>query len=192
MRIPLIISVAAVGLAVTAGTALSTEQPAGLENGARPDVERSVLSHQYAAVSEDRAVGPRLADIRDNPVRQLSIGAPRTHDVGVIRLAQGVKEKAVSQHKLRKMTHRAKQGDPDAQYLLGFKYEKGWGVDSDPGVAYFLFYIAAEQGHKKAAAQRDRLAATLTYNQLEEAHELYDALPELAPKAAEKLKKAAE
>ena len=186
MRMLWTISVAAVGLAVTAGTALSTEQPAGLENGARPDVERSVLSHQSAAVSEDRAVGPRLADIRDNPVRQLSIGAPRTHDVGVIRLAQG-KQKSVDLRKLRKVTHRAKQGDSDAQYLLGFKYEKGWGVDSDPGVAYFLFYIAAEQGHEKAAAQRDRLAATLTDNQLEEAQELYDALPELAPKAAKKL-----
>ena len=44
----------------------------------------------------------------------------------------------------------ASAGHPDAQFELGVRFEKGWGVDKDPARALEWFVRSSEQGHKKA------------------------------------------
>ena len=46
----------------------------------------------------------------------------------------------------------AQQGDPHAQYVLGFMYDWGQGVPKDDAEAVRWFRLAAEQGNVKAHA----------------------------------------
>jgi TPR repeat protein len=44
----------------------------------------------------------------------------------------------------------AECGDPEAQYKLGFSYDKGKGVDRDAEKSVYWFKKAAEQGDETA------------------------------------------
>jgi TPR repeat protein len=51
---------------------------------------------------------------------------------------------------VEKIREVAEQGDPDAQYELGFMYENGIGVMEDKAEAIRWFRLAADQGHENA------------------------------------------
>ncbi len=63
----------------------------------------------------------------------------------------------------------AEQGFAQAQYNLGYMYYKGEGVSQDYIAAHTFFDLAAAKGHKDARETRDRLAATMTADQIAEA-----------------------
>lgn len=45
---------------------------------------------------------------------------------------------------------RAKAGDVETQYVLGFMYTEGWGVEQDLEKGFAWYELAAKQGHDKA------------------------------------------
>ena len=49
--------------------------------------------------------------------------------------------------------HAAEQGDADAQFTLGFRYEYGLGVPQDDAEAVRWYRLAAEQGNASAQDQ---------------------------------------
>lgn len=50
----------------------------------------------------------------------------------------------------------ANQGDLEAQFELGVRYEEGIGVDKNDGKAYWWYEMAASCGHSEAAARLAR------------------------------------
>ncbi len=65
----------------------------------------------------------------------------------------------------------AKQGLPDAQNLLGLDYELGVGVPKDRVQAYVWYARSAAGGMDSALRDRDRLAASLTAEEIATAQE---------------------
>ncbi|GDY22048.1 hypothetical protein LBMAG56_33950 [Verrucomicrobiota bacterium] len=63
----------------------------------------------------------------------------------------------------------AARGHALARNNLGARHLSGEGVDADPVEAYRWFHLAAEQGDRKAAKNRDTVAASLTPAQITEA-----------------------
>ena len=63
----------------------------------------------------------------------------------------------------------ATRGHALARNNLGARHLSGEGVDPDPIEAYRWFHLAAEQGDRKAAKNRDTVAASLTPAQITEA-----------------------
>ena len=55
----------------------------------------------------------------------------------------------------------ARQGDADAQYLVGFLYMRGEGVRRDLGRAYQWFTLAARQGDRFAADELEGITPQL-------------------------------
>lgn len=70
----------------------------------------------------------------------------------------------------------ADEGDPIAQMNLGEFYALGKGVARDPSRALALFSLAAEQGQQWAAGQRDRLASTMSAQEIDLAKTLMNRL----------------
>ena len=70
----------------------------------------------------------------------------------------------------------AREGDPQAQYILGSMLATGKGVQQDPVRAHAVFSIAAEQGHEKAALFRDEIAAKMDSAQLSRAEKIAEKL----------------
>ena len=66
----------------------------------------------------------------------------------------------------------AEQGDADAQFSLGILYLIGQGVQQDTVLAYVSFGIAASRGDEQSMANRDRLAARMTPEQIAEGEAL--------------------
>jgi TPR repeat protein len=64
---------------------------------------------------------------------------------------------------------RAEQGDAAAQYSLGLKSESGQGVLQDYAEAHKWFNLAAALGNKVAEKNRDRIAKSMTRDQIAEA-----------------------
>ena len=56
----------------------------------------------------------------------------------------------------------AKQGDADAQYMVGFLYMRGQGTRRDSLRAYQWFSLAARQGDSYAADELEGLAARMS------------------------------
>lgn len=65
----------------------------------------------------------------------------------------------------------ARQGDPDAQYMLGRLYTRGNGVIQDFISAHMWFNLAAAGGHRRAIAARDTVAERMTAEQLASAQQ---------------------
>ncbi len=63
----------------------------------------------------------------------------------------------------------AEKGDADARYLMAGMYAKGLGVSEDKVHAYLLYDEAAKKGDPEAASDRDKLAAEMKPEQVEEA-----------------------
>ena len=63
----------------------------------------------------------------------------------------------------------AEQGDADAQYELGWMYDKGNGVPQDYVAAHTFYNLAAANGREEAKTHRDKLAAKMTAEQIAEA-----------------------
>jgi TPR repeat protein len=63
----------------------------------------------------------------------------------------------------------ADEGDAVAQYNLGDMYEKGDGVVQDYTEAHKWLNLAAAHGNKDAEKGRDRIATSMTQNQIAEA-----------------------
>ena len=70
----------------------------------------------------------------------------------------------------------ARAGDPIAQMNLGEFYALGKGVARDRSRALAWFSLAAEQGRQWAAGQRDRLASTMSAQEIELAEILMSQL----------------
>ncbi len=70
----------------------------------------------------------------------------------------------------------AARGDPVAQMNLAGFYDHGRGVSRDRIRALALFSLAAEQGRRWAAEQRDRLAAALKTPEIAQAEALAQQL----------------
>ncbi len=66
----------------------------------------------------------------------------------------------------------AEQGDDGAQYNLGLMYYKGQGVPQNYKLAYVWESLAAAQGNKEAAKERNLIEKRLTPQQLSEAQDL--------------------
>lgn len=66
----------------------------------------------------------------------------------------------------------AEQGFNLAQYNLGFMYSKGQGVPRDYVLAYMWLDIAASRDIKRAATERDRVAADMTAAEIAEAQRM--------------------
>ncbi len=60
----------------------------------------------------------------------------------------------------------AENGNPGAQYNLGFNYVQGKGVEMDLVQAYFWFELAARQGRGIASQLRDGIAKQMTPEQI--------------------------
>lgn len=63
-------------------------------------------------------------------------------------------------------------GFPLAQYRLGRHYESGRGLPKDYVLAYFWYNLAAAEGDKLAAEDRDLLAQRMTRGEIREAQRL--------------------
>ena len=66
----------------------------------------------------------------------------------------------------------ADQGYASAQYSLGNMYKNGQGVTQDITRAHMWWNVAASQGDKAAAYNRDIVAKEMTSSQIEEAQKL--------------------
>lgn len=66
----------------------------------------------------------------------------------------------------------AEQGDPDAQYMLGFLYARGEGVRRDLVRAYLWFSLAARHGDPIAADMVVSLSRRMTPEQIAQAKAL--------------------
>ena len=66
----------------------------------------------------------------------------------------------------------ANQADRDAQFRLGRSHETGTGTDRNPVLAFMWYELAAAGDHSQARENRDRLAASLSGEQLAEARRL--------------------
>ncbi len=64
----------------------------------------------------------------------------------------------------------ADKGNPPAQYNLGAMYAKGDTVAQDTVTAYMLYSLAAAQGIKAARDARDKLAKSMSPDQVAEAN----------------------
>ena len=84
----------------------------------------------------------------------------------------------------RWITDEALRGDKHAQYCLGLMMIKRLGLQFDAPQAYLWLELAATQGVKPAAGQRDLLAGQLTITQIKEARERAAQFEPLAPPAA--------
>lgn len=65
----------------------------------------------------------------------------------------------------------AEKGDRDAQHNLGVMYFLGQGVSQDYVQAYAWMHLSAGQGHSNAYRVRERIAAKLSPEQIEEAED---------------------
>ena len=73
---------------------------------------------------------------------------------------------------LRELKPLAKQGDVEAQGMLGIMYDRGNGVPQDYKIALKWWNIAASRGHKEAAKYRDTIAARITPAEITKAQDL--------------------
>ncbi len=73
---------------------------------------------------------------------------------------------------LREWRPLAEQGDALAQASLGVMYRLGWGVPLDYVQAHLWWSLAASQGNKNAASNRDKVAGMMTPEQIAEAEKL--------------------
>ena len=67
---------------------------------------------------------------------------------------------------------KAHQGDGMAQYNLGVLYAKGWGVPQDFIQGHLWLSMAAAQGHKIAAQERNKVVMKMTPEEIAEAQQL--------------------
>jgi len=74
-------------------------------------------------------------------------------DANAQRILKRLQKEIAKQNKLRQLQARAKQGDADAQFMLGVMYEEGKGVTQNDKTAVKWYRLAAEQGY--AAAQNN-------------------------------------
>ncbi|WP_350332826.1 peptidoglycan-binding protein [Coralliovum pocilloporae] len=65
-------------------------------------------------------------------------------------------------------TMAAEHGVRDSQYNLGILHFKGLGVKRNPSMSYQWFALAAQQGDRDSASKRDKVAATMTPEELRE------------------------
>ncbi len=73
---------------------------------------------------------------------------------------------------LREWRPLAEQGDALAQASLGVMYRLGWGVPLDYVQAHLWWSLAASQGNKNAASNRDKVAGMMTPAQIAVAQKL--------------------
>ena len=64
----------------------------------------------------------------------------------------------------------AEQGNAKAQFILGVRYHQGQGTPQDYAEAYKWYNLAASQGEAGASAYRDKLALSMTPEQIAEGH----------------------
>jgi len=63
----------------------------------------------------------------------------------------------VSEDKIAQLQREAQEGDPDAQYNLGYMYENGLGIPKNEAKALELYQNAADQGHSGAQTNLDAI-----------------------------------
>ncbi|MDD5411925.1 MAG: SEL1-like repeat protein [Methylobacter sp.] len=64
----------------------------------------------------------------------------------------------VTDDKITQLQREAQEGDPDAQYNLGYMYENGLGVPKNEAKALELYQRAADQGHSAAQNNLDAMS----------------------------------
>lgn len=65
----------------------------------------------------------------------------------------------VTEDKIAQLQREAQEGDPDAQYNLGYMYENGLGVPKDENKALELYQKAADKGHSAAQNNLNAMSA---------------------------------
>ena len=75
-------------------------------------------------------------------------------------------------------------GDKYAQYMVGYMYLTGKGVDEDPAVALAWYRLSAERGHESFVAVYDQLSGALNPEQRQRAGDAYAQLAESLGDAA--------
>ena len=73
---------------------------------------------------------------------------------------------------LKSVQQAARDGDEEAQYLLGQVYEDGLGVPKDPVQAYLWKSLSAAGGNSFAEGDPEKLAAEMTPEQIDQAERL--------------------
>lgn len=104
----------------------------------------------------------RKAAEKGHPEAQVGLGLAYIRGVGV---AQNLKEAA------KWFLRSAEQGFPRGQYNLGYLHETGQGVRQDRLQAYMWYKLAASE-YQKADAALDRLAHSMTRDQIEAGNRL--------------------
>ena len=112
---------------------------------------------------EEAAAWFRRAAEQGHAISQYNLGVMNKNGFGV---AQDVAEAA------QWMRRAARQGNAGAQYILGAMYSTGQGVDEDPVRAHMWLDLAARSGDERAGATLDRLAKSMTREQVGEARQL--------------------
>lgn len=64
----------------------------------------------------------------------------------------------MTEDKIAQLQREAQDGNPDAQYDLGYMYENGLGVPKDEAKALELYQKAADQGHSAAQNNLDAMS----------------------------------
>lgn len=67
-------------------------------------------------------------------------------------------------------------GDKYAQYMVGFMYQSGIGVDADPISAAAWYQLAAERGTREFVIVRDRFLQVMDQSDAEKSKQLYKEL----------------
>ena len=66
----------------------------------------------------------------------------------------------------------AERGQAFAQFMLGKMYENGYGAPINKQTAHMWYNISASNGHEEAVAERDRLTADMTADEISSVQEL--------------------
>ncbi len=109
---------------------------------------------------EEAVVYYQQAGLQGHPLAQKTLGFAYANGLGVTR----DEAKSAQWHQMA-----AEQGDGDSQQNMGYVYAAGQGVRQDIIQAHMWYNIAAAHESAGAAENRDRLAASMTDEQIEEA-----------------------
>lgn len=106
-----------------------------------------------------------------------------TVSVIIISLWMIFTQKNYYQMSVAELTKYARQNDPNAQFVLGYRYSMGLGVKEDPATAFNLYQKAAQQGNAMAMCNLGRLYATGrgVEKNFDKAREWYQKAVELKP-----------
>jgi len=102
--------------------------------------------------------------IRLRPTNSARLLAALLRSTGLIFSCGQAQETDATRRKFRKCKAKAEKGNAESQYMVGFCYELGSGVNKDYVEAYAWFNLAAKT-YDRAAMDRDDLGKSMSRQQ---------------------------